>query len=299
MMQASLLSRADGAIDLPVAPPFALYELDAIELLRRIPDESIDLLVTDPAYESLEKHRKVGTTTRLKVSDGSSNVWFPIFPNDRFPAFFAQAYRVLRRNSHAYVYCDQETMFHVKPIAEAAGFKFWKFLVWDKARIGMGYHYRAQHEVILFLEKGKRKLADLGMADVIREPRIVGGFPTEKPVRVSHVLITQSSSPGDVVVDPFMGSASVGEAALRAGRRFIGGDIQVWEGALARLSSCSTTSSSSPATADTSADAAGRSPGEGRDLPRRSGARTGAAREPDAPYGSDVTGPALSEGSRA
>jgi site-specific DNA-methyltransferase (adenine-specific) len=44
-------------------------------------------------------------------------------------------------------------------------------------------------------------------------------------VRVSEVLINQSSQPGDVVADPFMGSGSVGVAARRNGRRFIGTDV--------------------------------------------------------------------------
>jgi site-specific DNA-methyltransferase (adenine-specific) len=56
-------------------------------------------------------------------------------------------------------------------------------------------------------------------------PRIRGGYPAEKPPEVADVLITQSSQPGDVVVDPFMGSGSVGVAALRTGRRFLGNDL--------------------------------------------------------------------------
>jgi site-specific DNA-methyltransferase (adenine-specific) len=134
-------------------------------------------------------------------------------------------YRALKRDSHFYLFVDQETMFVAKPLAEAAGFKFWKPLVWDKAKIGMGYHYRSRYELILFFEKGKRKLADLGIADVITHPRIARGYPAEKPVEVSEVLIRQSTSPGGVVADPFMGSGSVGVAALRNGRSFIGTDI--------------------------------------------------------------------------
>ena len=188
-------------------------------------DESVDLLVTDPAYESLEKHRAVGTTTRLKHSKSSSNDWFRIFPNSRFAELFAEVYRVLRRNSHFYLFCDSETMFVAKPEAELAGFKFWKPLVWDKRSIGMGYHYRARYEFILFFEKGKRRLSDLGIADVIAVPRVHRGYPAEKPPAVSEVLINQSSSPGEVVADPFMGSGSVGVAAARLGRRFIGTDL--------------------------------------------------------------------------
>jgi DNA modification methylase len=111
---------------------FELAQLDAVAFLRTLPSESVDIIVTDPAYESLEKHRAVGTTTRLKVSAGSSNTWFSIFPNVRFAELFEEVYRVLKRDTHFYLMCDPETAFIAKPIAEQAGFKFWKPLVWDK-----------------------------------------------------------------------------------------------------------------------------------------------------------------------
>ena len=91
---------------------------------------------------------------------------------------------------------------HVKLLElGAAGFRVWKPLVWDKCTIGMGYHYRSRYELILFFEKGKRKLADLGISDVIAEKRIHKGYPTEKPVRVNEILISQSSAVGEIVID--------------------------------------------------------------------------------------------------
>ena len=359
---------------LPSHPIFHLAQGDAVAWLRTLPSESVDLVVTDPPYESLEKHRAIGTTTRLKHSKASSNDWFSIFPNARFPELFAEVYRVLRKSSHFYLYCDPETMFVAKPLAEAAGFKFWKPLIWDKClgpdtlvwtargvqriadivvgdqvaipeggitevratrtthapalrialsdgtellaslehrfllgdgplveahalrpgnsfctrpvlsrftalsphaaelarnwiarppaisvtsitdageqslvdisiadrdelfllangvvthncKIGMGYHYRARYECILFFEKGKRKLNDLGTADILEAPRISGGYPAEKPPSVSKILIEQSTELGQLVIDPFMGSGSVGVAALSAGRSFYGNDL--------------------------------------------------------------------------
>lgn len=204
---------------------YRLHQGDAVEWLAGLPAGSIDLMITDPAYESLEKHRAIGTTTRLKHSKASSNDWFTIFPNERFDDLFAAAYRALGKNSHLYLFCDAETMFVAKPAGERAGFKFWKPLVWDKKRIGMGYHYRARHEFILFFEKGKRKLNDLGISDIIEAPRVYNGYPTEKPVSVSEVLIGQSSVPGEVVADPFAGSGSVGAAAVGMGRQFWGNDL--------------------------------------------------------------------------
>jgi site-specific DNA-methyltransferase (adenine-specific) len=173
----------------------------------------------------LEKHRAIGTTTRLKHSKASSNDWFTVFPNARFDELFEAAYAALAKNAHLYLFCDAETMFVAKPAAERAGFKFWKPLVWDKQKIGMGYHYRARYECILFFEKGKRKLADLGVSDIIEAPRVHGGYPAEKPVAVSEVLIRQSTAEGERVVDPFMGSGSVGLAAVTLGRDFAGNDV--------------------------------------------------------------------------
>jgi DNA modification methylase len=352
-------------------PKFQLAQGDAVAWLRTLPAASIDLVITDPPYESLEKHRAVGTTTRLKHSKASSNDWFAIFPNDRFPELFSEVYRVLKRDTHFYLFCDPETMFVAKPIAEKVGFKFWKPLIWDKClgpdtlvwtergtvriadvavgdrvaipeggstrvravrrtrapavrlhlsdgtelvasrdhrfmrsdgtlveaaalqvndrllaraarlragpfsdpepakvdaiaelgvedlvdisvedrnelfllangvvthncRIGMGYHYRARYECVLFFEKGKRKLNDLGIADVIESSRIVGGYPAEKPPAVSEVLVTQSSEIGQLVIDPFMGSGSVGVAAIRHERDFLGNDLCLEAGDIAR-----------------------------------------------------------------
>lgn len=212
----------------PVSPPpsnYYLNQADAVQWLGQLASESVDLVVTDPPYESLEKHRAIGTTTRLTHSKASSNDWFRIFPNDRFPELFRELYRVLGRDRHFYLFCDAETMFIAKPLAEAAGFRFWKPLVWDKQKIGMGYHYRSRYEFILFFEKGKRKLNDLGLPDVLSAARVRNGYPTEKPVEISRTLIHQSTKPGELVIDPFMGSASVGVASLESGRHFLGNDI--------------------------------------------------------------------------
>ena len=203
---------------------YSIIQEDASTFLQSCNDESLDLIITDPPYESLEKYRKIGTTTRLKKSKGSSNQWFDIFPNYRFKELFREIYRVLKPNSHFYMFSDQETMFIVKPLAEEAGFKFWKPIVWDKVKIGMGYHYRARYEFILFFEKGKRKINNLSIPDVLAYPRIHKGYPTEKPVDLLTVLVEQSSIEGDYICDPFMGSGSTGVASLKMNRNFFGCD---------------------------------------------------------------------------
>ena len=206
-------------------PRFTIYLKDSFEWLKSLPDASVDLVVTDPPYSSLEKHRAKGTTTRLKVSEGSSNEWFGVIGNDRLLDLMRECYRVLRNDRHCYVFTDPETLFFLKPAAEAAGFEFRRIIVWDKVLIGMGYGYRRQTEFVLFLLKGRRQVVDRGTSDLLKCKRVSNGYPTEKPVELIETFIRQSAKPGELVIDPFLGSGSTGVAALRRGCQFAGCDI--------------------------------------------------------------------------
>lgn len=204
---------------------FSVHIKDSFAWLRGLGSESVDLVITDPPYSSLEKHRAKGTTTRLKVSDASSNEWFEVIGNDRLPELLRELYRVLRPDRHCYVFSDTDTLFHLRPAAEAAGFEMRRVIVWDKIHIGMGYGYRSQVEFVMYLRKGKRQVADLGVGNLLRAKRVSNGYPTEKPVALLEVLVGQSAFRGELVIDPFLGSGSTGVAALRKGCRFAGCDI--------------------------------------------------------------------------
>jgi len=239
---------------------------DCIDVLSLIPDNVIDLTITDPAYESLERHRAVGTTTRLKVSKSSSNAWFTPFLNARYGALFEHLHRVHRQHTHCYVFCDSETEMVIltgtnpymqdEPVCSglAAGWRAWPALTWVKTkkavnaemmdaatnnetdawlqqehvRSGMGYHWRRAEERILFLEKGKRKLNNLGWPNVMCGTRAgKHQFPTEKPENIIERLILNSTNEGDLVFDTFAGSGVVGRVAARLGRRSILIDLDV------------------------------------------------------------------------
>lgn len=209
--------------------------MDAFDFLAKLEPESADLICTDYAYESLEKHRKRGTTTRLSHSKSSSNDWFGVVSNDKIPDLLGAFYRVMKKNTHLYMFCDDETSNWLWHHNQQLGlFKWWKRIVWNKVDMGMGYHYRAKTEFICFLEKGKRQLTSKSIPDsldpedldlLIKQKKIYRGYPTEKPASVASVLIEQSTEPGDRVIDPFCGSGSVGVAAKSLGRRFAGCDI--------------------------------------------------------------------------
>lgn len=212
---------------------FSLTCADAVEWLRTLPAESVDCVITDSAYESLEEHRAKGTTTRLAMSKSSSNEWFSVVPNAYHEPLLVEFYRVLKKNAHCYMMCDWKTMFVLKPMGEAAGFRLRKPLVWDKQRIGMGYSYRARYEIVMYFEKGKRRLNDLSIPDVLECEKDRGSeYPTQKPVELLYTFVKQSTVEGETVLDCFMGSGSTGEAALKLGRNFQGCDLS--ERAVAR-----------------------------------------------------------------
>ena len=66
---------------------------------------------------------------------------------------------------------------------------------------------------------------NLGTPDILEVPRVHNGYPTEKPRQLFEILISQSTQPGAVIAAPFMSSGSVGLAALKLGRDFLGNDI--------------------------------------------------------------------------
>lgn len=231
---------------------------DCLEWLPQIAPGSVHLTITDPPYESLERHRAVGTTTRLKESKASSNPWFTCFPNTSYWDLFEKIHQTHVMDSHCYIFCDSETEHVILSgrnpydakldyaLAKEMGgerparlWTAWPTLSWIKTKRGiettdgdeagydmlspgMGYHWRRTGERILFLEKGKRKLNNLGWPDALLGPKAGrSDFPTAKPGQVIFRLIENSSSPGEIVLDPFAGSGVVAEQALLLGRRAI------------------------------------------------------------------------------
>lgn len=231
--------------------PWFVFLGDAFEALRLVPDGVVDLVVTDPPYESLNKHRDSKATIRAyerAKADGTLKgtriprlrEWFPIMRNEQFPELLAELYRVMSEDSHCYIFCDDETSDVINAAIKEmqasrgpkASFKWWKRIVWDKGHGGQGYHYRNRHEFVVFLEKGKRKLLShhesvLPCKRVSK--RTLGGRmpgPTEKPASLIRTLIENSSEPGQLVLDPFCGRGATGIAASAAGREFLGFDVQ-------------------------------------------------------------------------
>jgi site-specific DNA-methyltransferase (adenine-specific) len=189
-----------------------LVEADAREFLPSLPDESAGLIVTDPPY--------------LFDRGGEYFLeWFADLPDEVWPEVLSELYRVLAWDRHAYLFCDWRTQRIFEGAAGDAGFRVNRPLVWDKESPALGGTWRSQSELILFLEKGHRPGNFRNRGNVLHAPRVARGYPTEKPVRLLRQLISQSSLPGELVLDPFCGSGNVGRAARGLGRRALLCDV--------------------------------------------------------------------------
>jgi len=74
-------------------------------------------------------------------------------------------------------------------------------------------------------DKGKRRLKDLSIPDILKFKKYIGEVPTEKPIRLFELLIKQSSNEGDVILDPFIGSGTTAVACKELNRNYIGIEI--------------------------------------------------------------------------
>jgi hypothetical protein len=224
-----------------------LYLGDCREILPTLADRSIDFIFTDPPYghnnnngDLIERREEAlgrpTTTVRSEprpiANDGPE-------ANELVRWFFKEADRLLAGGGCCCC-CgggggpDPQFARWSLWLDEALGFK--QMVVWDKGPMGLGWHYRRSYETILVGEKpgAACRWYDTSSAveNVIRPGRVnkiipsVDQHPTQKPVALPLHFIRLHSQPGEVVLDPFMGTGSTIAAALGCGRKFIGCEIE-------------------------------------------------------------------------
>lgn len=196
-----------------------IYNEDCLEGIKRIPDVSIDAIITDPPYF-------IGMTHNGKKGDYNDLIIMKPF----FDSLFNEFSRVIKENGKVYIFCDWRTYAFYYPLL-LKHINVRNMLVWDKIS-GPGSSYTFTHELILFAEKGVPYMKG---SNIFRLPGFSGGakktngemlHPTQKPVEIIEKLITDSTQEGDLVLDCFMGSGTTAVASKKLNRNFIGFEIQ-------------------------------------------------------------------------
>jgi site-specific DNA-methyltransferase (adenine-specific) len=193
---------------------------DCLELMKTIPDGSVDMVLTDPPYGmDYQSNRRTATDKFAKISNDTGLDWLE--------GFASECHRVMSDNSAAYVFCSWHKIDLFKCAFEAH-FKLKNLIVWVKNNHGSGDltgAYAPKHEFVLYMHKGRSVFRNGRSPDVVMADKVSGSkmvHPTEKPTPLLEKFIVNNSDAGNTILDPFMGSGTTGVAAKNLNRSFIG-----------------------------------------------------------------------------
>lgn len=221
-------------------PPInTVLNMDCLDGMRLLPDECIDMILTDPPYSSgglFAGDRKMSTKTKYTDTDYDGAARFQNFSGDNmdqrsFTEFMRMVFSTARTKAkpEAIVasFVDWRNLPALTDAIQAAGWVWRGVAVWNKksSRPQKG-RFRNQCEYIVWGSNGPlpfdRGVGCLpGVYDITNVASKDRLHQTEKPVALLEALL-EITPPGSLVLDPFAGSGSTCVACVRTGRRYIG-----------------------------------------------------------------------------
>lgn len=205
-----------------ICPEVNLLHGDCLELVKDIPDGSVDMIVTDPPYGI-----KYQSAFREKTPK------FDILKNDdgdlRLTAY-SEFERLLKPNAVCVVFASWKNVAY-DFIELKKYFDIKNILVWWKHGGGLGdlkHTLLTDYELAIICHKGKAKIrgkrdGSVWEVNKVNPPKMV--HPTQKPEELLERIIRKWSDEKNVILDMFMGSGSTGVACVNTGRNFIGIEI--------------------------------------------------------------------------
>lgn len=210
-----------------------IWHGDSIELCKKfkrppdVPEGKVDCIITDPPFgvdnQSNMATTEAGKTYARKIANDES----PEQAIATFKAVMESLLPATRQNSDLYVFTSQQVvkdwLVMTDDFLPQFGFTRKAIGIWEKDGPGMGdlNCWGQGIEFILFFKKGARQRNDARRNFVLHVPQLRPGdlvHPHEKPPALLELLIKHSTAPGEFIVDPFGGSASVVRAARNLGR---------------------------------------------------------------------------------
>lgn len=205
-----------------------IYNEDCLSGMKRIPDKSIDLIVTDPPYvietsgAGIYKQADKQYVKELNgIKDGFD------------PRVLDEICRVMKK-INVYFFCSQKQIIPLLDYFVKGKKCNWNLLTWHRQNPvpACGNKYLTDTDFCLFFrEKGVRIYGEYStkftyyVTPINQKDKKLYGHPTIKPLPIIQNLITNSSQEGDVVLDPFLGSGTTAVAAASLGRRYIGFEL--------------------------------------------------------------------------
>ena len=187
---------------------------NSAEVLKGLRPGSVDLAITDPPY--LVNYRD--SRGRTVANDANADGVLPTFP---------ELYRVMKPNSLAICFAGWTALDAFTTAWREAGFQIVGHIVWAKDYASSSRQTAFHHESAYVLAKGRPKKPAAPLPDI--QDWVCSGnrlHPTEKAVEIIKPLIETFSNPGDLLLDPFLGSGTTAVAAALMGRDYLGIELE-------------------------------------------------------------------------
>lgn len=222
---------------------------NCIDVLKKLPDNSVDLIFADPPY-NLQLQGELWRPNQTKV-DAVNDSWdkFSSFSEyDQFSyEWLKECKRVLKKNGAIWVIGSYHNIFRIGRIIQDLDYWILNDILWIKTNPMpnfKGTRFNNAHETLIWASKDKnskytfnyksmkafnddlqlRSDWHIHICNGDERIRINGekAHSTQKPEALLYRIIISTSNPGDIVLDPFMGSGTTGAVAKKLGRKFIG-----------------------------------------------------------------------------
>lgn len=231
-----------------------LYLGDCLDVLSAIPAKSVDMIFADPPYNLSNDGFTVHAGKRVSVNKGEWDKSAGPKKDFVFHLEWIQACkRVLKEDGTIWISGTYHSIYACGYALQLADFRILNDISWYKpnASPNLGCRmFTASHETLIWASKSKKSKHTFNYdlmregdfpGDAIKNPgkqmrsvwsiitpakgeKKYGKHPTQKPLKLLDRVIISSTNPGDIVLDPFCGSATTGVSALIHGRSFVGID---------------------------------------------------------------------------
>ncbi len=224
----------------------SFYHGNSLDLMAELPAESVDCIWTDPPYNLSNDGITCVAGRMVKVNKGEWDRSQGAELDHEFnKTWLAACYRLLKPTGTIWVTGTLHVYPSVGFALQQLGFRILNDIIWEKSSPPPNLGCRCfthSTELILWATKArpgkdhytfnygemKSENGDKQMKNVWRmsapgkDEKLHGKHPTQKPIDLVSRCLRASTNPGDLIFDPFAGSATTGIAALSLSRRFIG-----------------------------------------------------------------------------
>ncbi len=227
-----------------------IYEGDCREILRRMPDKSVDLVFADPPYNlQLRNELLRPNLTKVDAVDDEWDQFDDFAAYDEFTKeWLSGCRRVLKDTGTLWVIGTYHNIYRVGKILQDLGYWILNDVIWVKTNPMpnfRGVRFTNAHETLIWCKKSsdqkgytfnyhamkmandeKQMRSDWELSLCTGSERVmVNGeklHTTQKPEALVYRVVLSSSNPGDVILDPFFGTGTTGAVAKKLGRHFVG-----------------------------------------------------------------------------